>query len=56
MTGNGGNVSWDPSRPDGLPRRWVDGEHARQLFGSSPVMAWTKACGERSTGSSNQLS
>jgi nucleoside-diphosphate-sugar epimerase len=36
MTGYRGDVRWDPSRPDGQPRRRVDGERARQLLGFVP--------------------
>ena len=33
MTGFGGDIHWDPSMPDGQPRRSVDPRRARELFG-----------------------
>jgi GDP-L-fucose synthase len=35
-TGFGGRFVWDPSKPDGQPRRAVDGSKARRLLGWSP--------------------
>jgi GDP-L-fucose synthase len=35
-TGYTGRVVWDASKPDGQPRRKVDGQRARQLFGFQP--------------------
>lgn len=32
-TGFGGELRWDPSKPDGQPRRRVDNTRARELFG-----------------------
>ncbi len=36
ITGFGGRFVWDPSKPDGQPRRAVDGSKARRLLGWSP--------------------
>jgi GDP-L-fucose synthase len=36
LTGYEGEVVWDASKPDGQPRRRVDGQRARQLFGFEP--------------------
>jgi GDP-L-fucose synthase len=36
LTGFQGRVEWDPTKPDGQPRRKVDGERARQYFGFQP--------------------
>ena len=33
LTGFAGEIRWDPSRPDGQPRRAVDAGRARELFG-----------------------
>jgi GDP-L-fucose synthase len=35
-TGFGGRFAWDASKPDGQPRRAVDGSRARDLLGWSP--------------------
>jgi len=35
-TGFKGRFVWDPSKPDGQPRRAVDGSKARELLGWSP--------------------
>ena len=37
-TGFSGEVHWDPTKPDGQPRRVIDGTRARQAFGFEP---WT---------------
>jgi GDP-L-fucose synthase len=36
ITGFEGGLVWDPSKPDGQPRRSVDGSRARALLGWSP--------------------
>lgn len=36
LTGFEGSIAWDPSKPDGQPRRRVDASRARQAFGFSP--------------------
>ena len=36
VTGFKGRFVWDPSKPDGQPRRAVDGSKARELLGWSP--------------------
>lgn len=36
LTGFQGQVVWDTTKPDGQPRRKVDGERARQYFGFQP--------------------
>ena len=36
VTGFEGRFVWDPSKPDGQPRRSVDGSKARQLLGWAP--------------------
>jgi GDP-L-fucose synthase len=36
ITGFGGRFVWDPSKPDGQPRRAVDGSRAKALLGWSP--------------------
>ena len=36
ITGFEGRIVWDPSKPDGQPRRSVDGSKARELLGWSP--------------------
>ena len=33
LTGFGGELKWDPTKPDGQPRRALDTSRARQLFG-----------------------
>lgn len=33
LTGFGGELRWDPSKPDGQPRRKLDTSRARELFG-----------------------
>jgi len=36
LVGFDGELRWDPSRPDGQPRRGVDGSRANELFGWTP--------------------
>lgn len=38
LVGFDGELRWDPSKPDGQPRRAVDGSRARALLGWSPSM------------------
>ena len=38
LVGFEGELRWDPSKPDGQPRRAVDGARARELLGWSPTM------------------
>jgi GDP-L-fucose synthase len=38
LVGFAGELRWDPSKPDGQPRRAVDGSLARELLGWSPTM------------------
>lgn len=38
LVGFTGELRWDPSKPDGQPRRGVDGSRARSLLGWSPSM------------------
>ena len=38
LVGFDGELRWDPSKPDGQPRRAVDGARARALLGWSPTM------------------
>jgi GDP-L-fucose synthase len=33
LTGFGGDIRWDPSKPDGQPRRCLDTSRAKKLFG-----------------------
>jgi GDP-L-fucose synthase len=40
LTGYAGEVVWDTSRPDGQPRRKVDGRRARDCFGFEPGVAF----------------
>jgi GDP-L-fucose synthase len=40
LTGYAGEVVWDASKPDGQPRRKVDGQRARQHFGFQPRVAF----------------
>jgi GDP-L-fucose synthase len=35
LTGFGGEIRWDPSKPDGQPRRALDTSRARERFGFS---------------------
>jgi len=39
ITGYGGKIVWDPTKPDGQPRRAVDGSKARALLDWSPHMS-----------------
>jgi GDP-L-fucose synthase len=36
LTGYDGEIEWDPSKPDGQPRRAVDGTRAKDLLGWEP--------------------
>ncbi len=38
LTGFGGEIRWDPSQPDGQPRRCLDTSKAKQLFGFEAKM------------------
>ena len=38
LVGFDGELRWDPSKPDGQPRRGVDGSRARSLLGWTPTM------------------
>ncbi len=38
LTGFGGEIRWDPSQPDGQPRRRLDTSKAKQLFGFEAKM------------------
>jgi GDP-L-fucose synthase len=38
LVGFEGELRWDPSKPDGQPRRAVDGARARDLLGWAPTM------------------
>lgn len=38
LVGFDGELQWDPSKPDGQPRRAVDGSRARALLGWDPTM------------------
>ena len=38
LVGFEGDLRWDPTKPDGQPRRAVDGSRARALLGWSPTM------------------
>lgn len=40
VTGFTGNVHWDPTKPDGQPRRALDTGRARDLFGFRAQMRW----------------
>ena len=40
ITGFEGSIVWDPSKPDGQPRRAVDGSRARSLMGWSPSVSF----------------
>jgi nucleoside-diphosphate-sugar epimerase len=40
LTSYEGEVVWDTSRPDGQPRRRVDAQRARQLFGFEPQVGF----------------
>jgi GDP-L-fucose synthase len=56
LTGYVGEIRWDPSRPDGQPRRKLDTSRARELFGFEAqvdledglarTIAWWEARGE----------
>ena len=35
LTGSGGEIVWDTSKPDGQPRRCLDTSKAERLFGFS---------------------
>jgi nucleoside-diphosphate-sugar epimerase len=38
LVGFHGELRWDSTKPDGQPRRGVDGSRARKLFGWTPSM------------------
>jgi nucleoside-diphosphate-sugar epimerase len=38
LVGFTGELRWDPSKPDGQPRRGVDGSRANRLLGWKPTM------------------
>ncbi|MDH4240483.1 MAG: GDP-L-fucose synthase [Phycisphaerae bacterium] len=38
LTGFGGEIRWDPSKPDGQPRRCLDTSRAKKLFGFEAKM------------------
>ena len=38
LVGFTGQLRWDPSKPDGQPRRGVDGSRANRLLGWKPAM------------------
>ena len=40
LVGFDGELRWDPSKPDGQPRRGVDGSRATKLLGWSPSMSF----------------
>jgi GDP-L-fucose synthase len=40
LAGYQGDVIWDTSRPDGQPRRCVDGQRARELFNFTPRVSF----------------
>ncbi|MHC4110014.1 MAG: GDP-L-fucose synthase family protein [Planctomycetota bacterium] len=40
LTGFGGEIRWDPSKPDGQPRRCLDTSRAKKLFGFEAKMAF----------------
>jgi GDP-L-fucose synthase len=46
VTGYEGRFVWDPSKPDGQPRRSVDGSRARALLGWSPQVTMEEGLGE----------
>jgi GDP-L-fucose synthase len=39
LTGFSGEIVWDDSKPDGQPRRAVDGSKARRLLGWEPAVS-----------------
>jgi GDP-L-fucose synthase len=41
LTGYGGDVRWDPSKPDGQPRRALDASRAAAAFGFVARTPWT---------------
>ena len=52
LVGFDGELRWDPSKPDGQPRRRVDASRAEQLLGWRAQMPFDEGCGARSTGTS----
>lgn len=40
LTGFGGEIRWDPSKPDGQPRRCLDTSRAKKLFGFEAKMTF----------------
>jgi GDP-L-fucose synthase len=42
VTGFEGRIVWDPSKPDGQPRRSIDGSKARNLLGWSPSVGFVE--------------
>ena len=40
LTGFGGEIRWDPSKPDGQPRRALDTSRAREAFGFTAGMSF----------------
>ena len=52
LTGFDGDLVWDPTQPDGQPRRRVDPSRAEHLFGWRARCLSRTACAARSTGTS----
>ena len=46
LVGFDGELRWDPSKPDGQPRRAVDGTRARELLGWAPTMEFERGLRE----------
>ena len=54
MTGFEGTIAWDTTKPNGQPRRSVDGTRARELFGFAAQTPLRDGIGARSRGTTRR--